>query len=476
MISGQTWQNFGRNVSFRPKSVYQPKSEEEVLRILDSHRGSRIRVIGRLHSYSEAACCEDVLLDLQHLNTVRTEQRDGRDWATIGGGCQVKHALVELERQAGVTLPAVGLITEQSIAGAISTGTHGSGKHSLSHYVAEVHVATYDAASGEPVIRTINAGPELQAARCSLGCLGVIVSVGLWVRSQYYVEEHFRRYDTLADVVAAEEKFPLQQFFLIPWRWDYWVQHRREVATSGNWRALIYQAYFFAVMEVGLHLIVLFLSKLFRPRWATHTFFRRLLPLTVIRNWKVVGKSQDMLVMEHELFRHVEIEVFVKRSRLDNALRVVRELVSYFDGDGTTLSSVTAARLEQLGLLDPMDVATYTHCYPICVRRILPDDTLISMASSDDEDSYSISFNCYAGPWELRGFNRFSAVLTRVLASLFEARPHWGKICPMDAAMVKSVYPQIAEFQRISTEFDPDARFRNDWASRLLFAEQSKEA
>lgn len=468
-------QNFGRNVSFRPKTMYQPRTEEEVLRILDTHRGSRIRVIGRLHSFSEAACCENVLLDLGHLNSVRTEQRDGGVWATIGGGCQVKHALVELERQAGVTLPAVGLITEQAIAGAISTGTHGSGKHSLSHYIAEVRVATYDAATGQPVIRTINSGPELQAARCSLGCLGVIVSVGMWVRSQYNVEEHFRRYDALADVVEAEEKFPLQQFFLIPWRWDYWVQHRREVATSGNWRSLVYQAYFFAVMEVGLHLIVLFLSKWFRIRWATHSFFRHLLPLTVIRNWKVVGKSQDMLVMEHELFRHVEIEVFVKRSRLDHALRVVRELLCYFDGDSQALSSVTAARLEQLGLLNPKDLSTYTHCYPICVRRVLPDETLISMASCEDEDSYSISFNCYAGPSALRGFNRFSEVLTRIFVSLFEARPHWGKICPMDAAMVQSLYPQIAEFQRISAEFDREAQFRNDWVSRLLFAEQSKE-
>ena len=476
MNSAKTWQNFGRNVSFLPKSVYQPKSEEEVLQILDLHRGSRIRVIGRLHSYSEAACCEDVLLDLQHLNTVRTEQRDGRIWATIGGGCQVKHALVELERQAGVTLPTVGLITEQAIAGAISTGTHGSGKHSLSHYVAEVRVATFDVASGEPVIRTINTGPELQAVRCSLGCLGVIVSVGFWVRPQYCIEEHFRRYDALADVVSAEEMFPLQQFFLIPWRWDYWVQHRREVAISANWRTLIYQAYFFAVMEVGLHLVVIFLSKWFRPRWATHTFFRRLLPLTVIRHWKVVGKSQDMLVMEHELFRHVEIEIFVKRSKLESALSVVSELVRYFDGDSQALSSATAAGLERIGLLDPTDISTYTHCYPICIRRILPDDALISMASSDDEDSYSISFNCYARPSELRGFNRFSEVLTRVAASLFEARPHWGKICPMDAAMVKSVYPQLAEFQRISGELDPEARFRNDWVSRLLFDEQSKEA
>lgn len=118
--------------------------------------------------------------------------------------------------------------------------------------------------------------------------------------------------------------------------------------------------------------------------------------------------------------------------------------------------------MEQLGLLDSADVASYTHRYPICIPRILPDDTLISMAGSDDEDSCSISFNCYARPFERQGFNRSSEVLTRTIASLFEARPHLGKVCPMDAASVRSVYPHLAERRRVSAEFDPAARFRNN--------------
>ena len=93
-----TVQNFGRNVSFLPRRVYQPKSEDDVLRILGENRGSRIRVIGRLHSYSEAACCEDVLLDLRHLDSVQTEPRANGVWATIGAGCQVKRVLAELEQ------------------------------------------------------------------------------------------------------------------------------------------------------------------------------------------------------------------------------------------------------------------------------------------------------------------------------------------------------------------------------------------
>lgn len=468
-----TMQNFGRNVSFQPKSMAEPQSEDEVLRILAEHRGSRIRVIGRLHSYSEAACCEDVLLDLRHLNSVQTEPRQNGVWATIGAGCQVKRVLAELERQAGATLPSVGLITEQAIAGAISTGTHGSGKHSLSHYVAEVRVATYDTVTGEPIIRTVSDGAELRAARCCLGCLGVIVSVSFWVRPQYCVEEHFHRYASLGEVIAAEESYPLQQFYLVPWEWDFWAQHRREVTAVRSWRAVIYRIYFFAVMEVGLHLVVQVLAKLYRHRWATHFFFRRILPLTLVRDWKVIDKSQDMLVMAHELFRHVEIEMFVTRSQLGEMLTFVKELLRYFDGDGEAFSPAAREQLNQLGLLNSLDVGTYTHHYPICVRRILADDTLISMASGADQDFYSVSFNSYARPERRQGFDRFAEVLTHSTAHLFQARPHWGKVCPMSPETVKTLYSHLAEFQRVCSDFDPSGQFRNEWVSRLLFSEDS---
>jgi FAD/FMN-containing dehydrogenase len=170
--------NFGQNLSFTPKRVFSPKTEIELLSILKECRGRQVRTIGSLHSWSEAPVADDVLIELRHMNQVHVEQQDGRTWATVGAGCQIKRLLVELDRQCDCTLPSLGLITEQTIAGAISTGTHGSGKHSLSHYMDEIRIATYDPTTGEPVIRVISNGPELQAARCSLGALGVIVSVG----------------------------------------------------------------------------------------------------------------------------------------------------------------------------------------------------------------------------------------------------------------------------------------------------------
>ena len=66
--------NFGGNVELNPGTAYVPETEQEVLGILDSHRGQRIRCVGRLHSWSRAIEVNEVLLDLRKLNHVITSE------------------------------------------------------------------------------------------------------------------------------------------------------------------------------------------------------------------------------------------------------------------------------------------------------------------------------------------------------------------------------------------------------------------
>ena len=73
----------------------------------------------------------------------------------VGAGCRIGRLLVELERQGGCTLSSLGLITRQTIAGAISTGTHGSGRNSMSHDDEGVRVARYDTATGAATLETM---------------------------------------------------------------------------------------------------------------------------------------------------------------------------------------------------------------------------------------------------------------------------------------------------------------------------------
>src|SRR5947209_14768135 len=107
--------NFGRNVRFTPRHHYTPHSEEDVLAILDRHAHGKVRVVGALHSWSPLVVSTDALIDLRHFNQVEVVRRpDGTVRATVGGGCRIKYLLWKLFHLARVTLPSVGLITEQT--------------------------------------------------------------------------------------------------------------------------------------------------------------------------------------------------------------------------------------------------------------------------------------------------------------------------------------------------------------------------
>jgi L-gulono-1,4-lactone dehydrogenase len=469
--------NFGRNVRFRPQAAYRPRSAAEVLDILSNHRGERIRAIGRLHSWSEAAVADEVLLDLRHLNDVRMARSPAGVQAEIGGGCQIKRALRELNEH-GYTLPSVGLISEQTIAGAAATGTHGSGRQSLSHYITAARVAGYDPATGEPTIRTIDGGDELLAVRCGLGCLGIVLAVTVPIREQYCIEEHLREYTSLDEVLAAEAEFPLQQFFLIPWRWTYLAQHRREVAAPRSWHAPLYRAYWFATIDFGLHVLLVLLAQVLRAASLLRLFYRWLVLAFVVRGWRVVDRSDRQLIMEHELFRHIEIELFVRQRDLPRALPFVASVLSICGGQPDQAADETIEQLASLGLGDELAAVAgrYTHHYAICVRKVLADDTLISPASGQqlvdpEEPWYAISLISYQRPSDREHFFRFARLIAASTAQLFGARPHWGKYCPLSAGELEPLYPRLADFRAISRHCDPTGRFQNRWTNEVLRGE-----
>ncbi len=461
--------NFGKNVSFEPEKFCVPEAEGEVLALLSQHRGKKIRVVGRLHSWSKAIVGDGVVLDLHKLNDVRVEQRNGEPWAIIGGGAQIKHIVAELEDKHGLTLPSLGLITEQSIAGAAATGTHGSGMHSLSHYIDEVRIAHYDSETGEPVVRCITEGDELRAARCSLGCLGVVLSVAIRCRPQYMLEQHFQLVDRLSQVLDAEADFPQQQFYLLPYRWDYLIQHRRKTTRKINGLTRLHRVYWFLTVDVGLHVVLVAMRRWLGTKSLIRMFFRYLVPIFLIRGWRVVDKSQYLLTMEHELFRHIEVEIFVLHQHLPTALEFVQQLLQFLDGDLEAIESETWKELARHGLDTSVRASkAYTHHYPVCVRKVLADDTLISMASNPTEAYYAISFISYDRPSERDSFFAFADLLVETTIRLFGARPHWGKYCPIDATGSKKLYPKLSEFLLVCEQFDSRNVFRNAWTDSVI--------
>lgn len=488
--------NFGRNVEIDAQASYAPKTEQEVLDILDTHKGQSIRCIGRLHSWSQILDSPGVLLDLRNLNAVQIHSDDPAKSVEAGAGCQIKRLLKELDQQKQWTLPSVGFITEQTVAGAVSTGTHGSGRNSLSHYVLSARVARYDSETGEAAITEISGGDELLAVRCSLGCLGVILSVTMQCREKYSVEEHFCEHQTLAEVVDAEAEFPLQQFYLIPWLWTWIAQHRREQAGRNSRLLPLFHWYRFIVFDVSMHLLILMFVRVFRLKASTRFLFRWILPNFVVRKWKIVGPATSQLVMEHEMFRHVEIELFVQRPQLESAMEFLKSSLEVAGGASTKTHSSFQSQVKDAECESKLEGVrgTYTHHYPICVRRIRPDETLISMASclglpgdspsndsppaaatSSSSDWFSITLTNYHRGKSRQPFYNLAAFLAVSMSRLFAARPHWGKLCPLAADELTKLYPGFSQFKKVCEAMDPERHFSNPWTEQLLGSVEPKQ-
>lgn len=463
-------ENFGRNLRWKSENLYTPESEAEALAILSQHRGKKIRAIGRLHSWSEAPVGDEVLLDLRNLDQVQIERRGNEAYVRVGAGCQIKQVVSRLQRNHGLTLPALGLITEQTIAGATATGTHGSGRHCLSHYLEEVVVARYDRETGEPIISTISQGDELAAAKCSLGCLGIVLSVSFKARPQYNLEQHFYWSKQLDDVLTGEQTYPLQQFYLMPWLWHYLVQARRETDKPKNTPSYLHRFYWFVGVDFLLHILLISMRRYLRSEQLIRTFYRSVVPKVIIRNWKVVDDSVQLLTMKHELFRHIEIEMFVTRSNLSDAAEFTTQFLQFLAGERKELSPQFTARLTPTNRKRLLDCEFhYQHHYPICIRKVLGDDTLVSMTSGPGEDFYAISFICFDGIEKRSAFFKFAELLNECMLDLFDARPHWGKVHKLSHAQASRLYPNLKRFEEICRDVDSEGVFRNRWVEQTLF-------
>lgn len=465
--------NFGGNVRFSPRHTYTPRTETEVLAILDRHARGQVRVGGALHSWSPVVVSDDALIDLRHFNAVEVKHDpDGTVWATVGGGCRIKHLLRKLHGLCQATVPALGLITEQTIAGAIATGTHGSGRHSLSHYIDELRVAAYDPDTGRARIYHWTGGDELRAARCAVGCMGVVLSVRFRCVPRYDVAEVMVSCETIEEVLAGEAEYPLQQFYLVPHLWRYFAQRRVivPVRTGHGWAAPPYRVWWAYGIDIGLHLAIKTVAAWLHSRSLTHGLYQYILPKLIVQNVTVIDRSERMLIMEHELFRHLEMELFVPARHVRAAAAFIESVVKVFDGTAEWPVPI-ALQLDSIGMRAELlsQRGRFTHHYPITFRRVLPDDAFIA-PSVGDEPVYAVSFITYAEPRS--DFLAMAAFLARSMARLFDARPHWGKWFPLNSAEVERLYPRLTAFRAICERVDPKGVFRNKFTSQVLFGQK----
>jgi len=465
--------NFGGNVGWY-STLYTPASEDDVLDILARHHNVTVRAIGSGHSWSDVAANSEIALDMSALNSVAPLKANGENLVRVGAGCRLQDLLDRLHAATDRTLPTLGAIKKQTVSGAISTGTHGSGRQSLSHFVAAVRAVVFDAETGRPVIREFTDGPELLAARCGLGCFGVILSVDLHSVPKYLVAETLRACHSIEQIIAAFADNPLSNFVVWPYSATLLMFERkaleyRKLTLGEKIKARLFRAFGLLVQDTGFH-IGLHAARKLGPK-AIKAYLRGApVSLSLIRDRERIDDAEHVLTNYHYLFRHEEMEIFVGESELARAIGFLRAAIESFAAIDSVFPEEFLDPLTEAGLDRVLKAkrGSYTHHYPLFCRRILPEETMISMAASALEPMYSISIFNYDRPGRRDAYYTFCRFLAHALRKLVNAKLHWGKHFPFEYGDVAPLYPRLEEFRALCLSHDRNGVLRNGYTKRVL--------
>ncbi|MGH2911739.1 MAG: D-arabinono-1,4-lactone oxidase, partial [Solirubrobacteraceae bacterium] len=173
------WRNWAGDEGCRPRAIVHPQSIEEIVSAVEraARDGLRVRVAGAGHSFSDIACTDGILIVLDRLQRILDVDRESR-LVRVQGGVTIAQ-LNERLAEHGLAMENLGDIDVQSIAGAISTATHGTGAR-LRNIPSQVVELTLVLADGSTLVCSPERDEELfRAARVGLGALGVVAEVTL---------------------------------------------------------------------------------------------------------------------------------------------------------------------------------------------------------------------------------------------------------------------------------------------------------
>jgi len=192
-MESERWSNFSGRVDFRPARIARPHSEAELIRAVREAAadGRGLRVAGTGHSFTPLCATEGTLVSLDDWQGIEAIDRERRR-ATVRAGTKL-HALGEPLLAAGLAMANLGDVDVQALAGAVSTGTHGTGP-GLANVSSQVAGARLVLSSGELLeLEEASAGERLDAARVSLGLLGVFSTFTLQLVPAYRLHERVWR-------------------------------------------------------------------------------------------------------------------------------------------------------------------------------------------------------------------------------------------------------------------------------------------
>ncbi|GAB0118552.1 D-arabinono-1,4-lactone oxidase [Acidisoma sp. 7E03] len=408
---GGLWRNWVGNQYCVPAHKGAPATEAALQDFVrEAHkRDLKLRVSGSGHSFTPVVGTNGLLLSLENLRGV-LEVDPARNRITVAGGTRINEIGRTLKAE-GLSLINQGDIDSQAVAGALTTGTHGTGI-TLGNLASAITGFRIVKADGEVLEIREDETELLNAARVSVGSLGVISAMTLKVMPAYNLHERL-------------------------WRDDFETCMERHDELAAQHRHF---GFFWCPVPESRHLYCLADTTAAPLTTTTKTADvceMKVMDITdappMKSAFETIAYSSDVYPIEY-VPNFVELEYAVPLEHGKAAVRAVRELM----------------------------LTKHTNCiYPIEYRFTAGDDGWISPFYRQDSITLSVSGGPGIDYW---AFLRDTDQILRG----FRSRPHWGKMHFLDRDDVTDLYPRAGDFRALRRSLDPEGRFLNDHLAALL--------
>lgn len=419
-MAADSWSNWAESVTCRPEALAAPRNEDE-LRALVTGGSGAIRVRGTGHSFMPVAATDGTLITLAETegDFLGRSGSDDEPVAHLNAGKPLRDLSPAMQAE-GLAFRNLGDIDVQTLAGATMTGTHGSGRElrSLSGEIQGVRLMTAD---GEIV--TADAGSNadlLDAARVSLGTLGILLEAHVRVRPAFRLrrETVARRLDELlGESMALWEAHRHFEFFALPF-----CDHALSIIHTETEEPDRQE-------NVGDDGAALAQIRMLRNATKHLPWLRRKVMNRVARGIKPeikVGHSWQVLASIRETRFH-EMEYHLP---VDQGLEALAEVLHLIERERREVFFPIECRMTagDTGWLSPFQGAPRIS---VAIHAHQPDD-------------YSWFINRAEPIFRRRG-----------------GRPHWGKMHSLTADDFRDLYPDFDRFCALRAELDPKGRFLN---------------
>jgi L-gulono-1,4-lactone dehydrogenase len=425
------WHNWAGDQRCRPAAIERPRNRDELVAAVRRarERGHPVRAVGSGHSFSDVALGDGVLLCLDRLDRVLAADPE-RGLVKVEAGIVLGKLNRSLDER-GLAFENLGDIDRQTLAGSISTATHGTGTGFVN---LSAQLASLELVGADGGMREISAesDPDLfRAARVGLGALGVIYAVTVRCVPAYTLN----RVDSprpLAEVLDNLDELNRAdhfEFYVFPHTETALCRESRRTDEPPNPRspAAVYLQE--VVLENWVGSLFAAAGRRFPGRAPA---LARIASRGVGRSTKV-DRSYKVFASERRI-RFTEMEYSIPRDRAPEAVRRVLDV----------------AGRPELGV-----------AFPIEVRFVAADDA--DLSPSHDRDA------CYVAVHQDRrlDWESYFRAVEEVMAE-YGGRPHWGKRHFQTAETLAELYPRWDEFQSARARLDPEAAFRNAYTDRIL--------